>query len=90
MPNNQKGNGGGDRDGGVPRAAEQPDLDELDAPADDVSLNLGTDSQEAGMLFLRAETHHALYPCTAVPTAVENDDFPCRGEVLHVTLHVHL
>src|SRR4051812_38538532 len=42
------------------------------------------------MLFLAAESHDMFHPRPVIPTAIEYDYFACRGEVLHVSLHVKL
>src|SRR5262249_31610525 len=68
----------------------QPELDELDAGADDVPLELGAAFQEALVLLVGGEAHHALDAGAVVPAAVEDQDLAGRGEVRQVALHVEL
>ena len=46
--------------------------------------------EEPFVLFVGAESHHALHTGTVVPAPVEDDDLAGGGKVLHVPLHVHL
>src|SRR5215212_1164221 len=46
--------------------------------------------RESAMLFFRAKAHHILHPGAIVPTAIEDHYLAGGGEVLHVTLDIHL
>ena len=68
----------------------EPVLDQDDAVVDDVLFERGTDLEEAMVLLLGAEAHHALDAGAVVPTAVKDHDFAGGREVRHVALQVHL
>ena len=68
----------------------EPDLNELDARVHNVLLRLRAQFEKIPVLLVRAEAHDVLPPGAIVPTPVENHDFARRGEMLHVTLDVHL
>ena len=52
--------------------------------------NSGRQLEEPLVLFVGAESHHALDAGPVVPAPVEDDDLAGGGKVLHVPLHVHL
>src|SRR4030095_14928211 len=68
----------------------QPDFDQVDAFIHDVLLDLRTNFQKAGVIFLRAKAHHVFDARAVVPAPVEDHDFACRRRMGYVALHVHL
>src|SRR5215471_11048143 len=67
-----------------------PIFNEDDSAIYHVLLCDWTELQKFFMLLRRAKSHHLLNAGAVIPTAVENDDFTRRREMLHVTLDVHL
>src|SRR6202007_2137317 len=68
----------------------EPQLDQDDAPVDDVPLHSRAELEEALMIPLGAEAHHIFNAGTIVPAPVEDDDFSCRREMLDIALHEDL
>ncbi len=68
----------------------QPEFDQGDPGLTEVLLELGTELQEASVLFLGAKPHHFFDACPVVPTAIQDHDFARRWEMLHIALHVEL
>ena len=71
-------------------AHREPELDEVDAAAHEVPLELGRLAQELDVLLLGAEAHDALDAGAVVPGAVEHHDLAGGGQVLHVALEIPL
>src|SRR4030095_8064603 len=68
----------------------QPEFDQLDAAIHDVFFDLWADVEEAAMLLLSTKAHHRLHTSAVIPTAVKDNDFTRRWEMLDVALHIHL
>src|SRR5271166_119513 len=68
----------------------EPVLEQDDAVVDQEVLKDGTAFEKLLVLLLGAEPHDMLDPGAVVPTAIENDDFSARGQLLDVTLGIDL
>ncbi len=68
----------------------EPELDQVDAGAGEHPLQLRDLPHELPVLLRRGEAHHSLDARPVVPGAVEQDDLPGGGKVLHVALEVPL
>jgi len=59
-------------------ADREPELDQLDAAADEVAFELGRLPHELEVIVVGAEAHHALDAGAVVPGAVEQHDLTAR------------
>ena len=71
-------------------ADREPVLDEDDAAADEHPLELRAGAEEFAVFFLRAEAHHTFHAGAVIPAAIEQHDFPRRGQLGYVALKVPL
>ncbi|MCY1293467.1 hypothetical protein D9M70_427270 [compost metagenome] len=71
-------------------ADREPELEQVDAAAHQVALELRGLLQEVLVLTRGAEAHHVFDAGAVVPGAVEQHDFTGGRQVLHVTLEIPL
>ena len=71
-------------------AHREPELDEMDAAAREVALELGDLAHEFEILLVAAESHDPLDARPVVPGAVEHHDLALRREVFDVALEIPL
>ena len=68
----------------------EPELEQVQATANEVALELGRLPHELAVLLVRAEAHHAFDSGAVVPGAIEHGDFAACRQVLHIALEIPL
>ena len=71
-------------------AHREPELEQVQAAAHEVALELGRLAHELAVFLVSAEAHDAFDTGAVVPGAVEHRDLAARRQMLHVALEIPL